>query len=384
MHHTADVEAFATENLQPMLEDLRRLVHLESPSSRKDLLTIALEATRAWLLERLGEPLQEQMHDGGDYGDVLELVWKGTVEGQVLFVCHYDTVWPEGTIDKWPMTIDGDHVSGPGTFDMKAGLVQSVWSLLAARHLGLEHPDVRILLNGDEEIGSHASRPHIETAAAQALVTLVTEPSADGHIKTQRKGMLLVDIHAIGVESHAGLNPLEGASAIHTLAGIIPDITQLALPEQGTTVNVGTFHGGSTRNVVAGTASCQVDIRIQDPAEQDRLREGLQALKSPDPRVKIQMEMDWNRPPMNPNTASLPFIELAKSVAAERGTDLQQVAVGGASDANFIAALGLPVIDGLGAIGAGPHARHEHLLASGLPSQVALITGILLGAAITD
>lgn len=380
MHHTADVEAFATENLQHMLEDLRHLVHLESPSSRKDLLTLALAATHAWLLERLGEPIQEQIHEGGNYGNVLELAWEGTDEGEVLFVCHYDTVWPEGTIDEWPMTIDGDHVSGPGTFDMKAGLVQSVWSLLAARHLGLKHPGVRILLNGDEEIGSHASRPHIEAAAKRALLTLVTEPSADGHIKTQRKGMLLVDIHAIGVESHAGLNPLEGASAVHALALLVPKVTELAIPERGTTVNVGTFHGGSARNVVAGTASCQVDIRIQDPAEQDRLRHGLEAIESPDSRVKIHMDMDWNRPPMNPNTASLPFIELARSVAAERGTELQQVAVGGASDANFIAALGLPVIDGLGAIGAGPHARHEHILASGFPRQVALITGILLGA----
>ncbi|GAB3270587.1 M20 family metallopeptidase [Arthrobacter pigmenti] len=380
MHHTADVESFATENLQCMLEDLRHLVHLESPSSRKDLLAPALAATHAWLVERLGEPIQEQIHEGGNYGDVLELAWDGPGEGEVLFVCHYDTVWPEGTVDEWPMTIDGDQVSGPGTFDMKAGLVQTVWSLLAARHLGLKHPGVRILLNGDEEIGSHASRPHIEAAAERALLTLVTEPSADGHIKTQRKGMLLVDVHAIGVESHAGLNPLEGASAVHALARIVPKITDLAIPERGTTVNVGTFHGGSTRNVVAGTASCQVDIRIQEPSEQERLRDGLQAIESPDSRVKIHMDKDWNRPPMNPNTASLPFIELAKSVAAERGTELKQVAVGGASDANFIAAMGLPVIDGLGAIGAGPHARHEHLLASGFPRQVALITGILLGA----
>jgi glutamate carboxypeptidase len=355
-------------------------VHLESPSSRKDLLSTALTGIRTWMVDLLGDPTAEEHHDGGIYGDVLDLTWQGTAEGYVLFVCHYDTVWPEGTIDHWPMTVDGDHVSGPGTLDMKAGLVQAAWTLLAARDLGVAYPSVRILLNGDEEIGSPASRPHIEAAARGALVTLVTEPSAQGSIKTQRKGMVLVDVHATGVESHAGLNPLEGASAIHALAQVVPHLTALARPEIGTTVNVGTFTGGSGRNVVAGSASCEVDIRIQDPAEQDRLRQGLEALGSPDPRVQITVSTDWNRPPMNPNTASQPFLHLARSVAAESGRNLTEVAVGGASDANFVSALGLPVIDGLGAVGAGPHARHEHILASGFSDQIALTAGILLGA----
>lgn len=379
MHYTSEVEKFATENTGTMLEDLRHLVHMESPSSEKELLTKALSETRLWLLDRLGMPSEEQAHDGGRYGDILELKWEGTVGGHALFVCHYDTVWPTGTLDEWPMNVEGDHVTGPGTFDMKAGLVQAVWSLLAARRLGLEHPGIKILLNGDEEIGSYASRPYIETAAAEAIVTLVTEPSADGNIKTQRKGTLFVDVHATGVESHAGLNPFDGASAVHALARLVPALTALASPELGTTINVGTFHGGSTRNVVAGKATCQVDIRVQEPSEQERLRKELEGLESPDPRVEISMDLDWNRPPMNPNEASRPFIELATSVSAERGVELQEIAVGGASDANFVAALGLPVIDGLGAIGGGAHARHEHLKASGFASQVTLITGILNG-----
>lgn len=381
MHHTTEVEALATEHLDKMIEDLRHLVHIESPSTRKDLLDPALEQIRTWVTGRLGEPQRETRHDGGTFGDVLDLGWDGTAAGEVLFVIHYDTVWPQGTLAGWPMSVEGDTVTGPGTIDMKAGLVQTVWSVLAARQLGLKHPRVRVLLTGDEEIGSYASRQHIETAAADALVTLVTEPSGDGgHIKTQRKGMVLVDVEATGIESHAGLNPLEGASAVHALAALLPQLTALAAPEKGTTVNVGTFTGGSGRNVVAGRAGCQVDIRIQDPAEQERLRAGLAALVSPDPRVQIDVDVDFNRPPMNLTPASEPFVELAREVAAERGLELQALAVGGASDANFIAALGLPVIDGLGGIGAGPHARHEHVLASGFPQQVALITGLLVGA----
>ncbi len=382
MHHTAEVQGFATEHLPTMLEDLRHLVHLESPSARKDLLDAALAEIRTWLVDRLGEPAGQARHPGGRYGDVLDLTWDGTAGGQVLFLCHYDTVWPQGTVDAWPMTVQGDRVCGPGTIDMKAGLVQVVWSVLAARRLGLEHPGVRVLLTGDEEVGSHASRPHIEAAAREALVTLVAEPSAEGgHIKTQRKGMVLVDLHATGVESHAGLDPLAGASAVHALAGLVPRLIALEAPGVGTTVNVGTFTGGSGRNVVAGSASCEVDIRIQDPAEQDRLRIALEALASPDPRVQVHVQVDWNRPPMNPNAASRPFIALARAVAAEAGADLQERAVGGASDANFVAALGLPVIDGLGGIGAGPHARHEHVLVSGMARQIALTTGLLVGSA---
>lgn len=380
MHHTAETEAFAREHLPEMLEDLRHLVHIESPSTRKDLLDPALDAVRSWVVARLGAPHTEQRHDGGRFGDVLDLRWPGSVTGEVLFLVHYDTVWPEGTVATWPMTVEGDRVSGPGTIDMMAGLVQTVWSVLAARELGLALPGVRILLTGDEEIGSYASRPHIEAAAAEAVVTLVTEPSAEGHIKTERKGMVLVDVRATGIESHAGLNPLDGASAVHALARLVPQLLGLAAPERGTTVNVGTFTGGTGRNVVAGRADCQVDIRIQDPAEQDRLHAALEALVSPDPRVEIVVEVDWNRPPMNLTPASEPFVALARAVAAERGFELQAVAVGGASDANFVADLGLPVVDGLGGIGGGPHARHEHVLASGFSQQVALITGLLLGA----
>src|SRR5690606_10779483 len=247
----ADLAGTARRDLPEVLADLRRLVEHETPSSDKELLDAGLDDIEEWLAERLGPPASRVRHGGGAHGDVLELGYPGTGAGTVLLLCHYDTVWPRGTIRGGPVTVDGDRFSGPGCFDMKAGIVQGVWALRALRELGLPAPAVRILLNGDEEIGSPASRAHIERAGAEADLTLVLEPSRAGKVKTGRKGMGLFDVTATGIESHAGLDPEAGASAVHALAALVPQITALAAPERGTTVNVGVFAGGTARNVVA-------------------------------------------------------------------------------------------------------------------------------------
>lgn len=377
MTHAAAVRDLLDPRVEEMIADLRLLVELETPSSRRDLLVAGLAAIEAHVIERLGPPADRVQHDGGRWGDVLELTWEGTAPGTALVLCHYDTVWPEGTLAAWPLTRDGDRLSGPGVLDMKVGLVQTVWAITALRALGAPHPTVRLLLNGDEEVGSRAGRGPIERAAAESDVTLIPEPSAAGHVKVQRKGMVFADVHVDGVESHAGLDPDAGASAIHELAGLVPRLVALADPVRGTTVNVGLIEGGSGRNVVAGHASCEVDVRIQEPGEEDRVIAALEALRAADPRTRLRIEIDRNRPPMNPVPATQPWLDAVAAVGAELGHEVGHRPVGGASDGNFVAALGLPLIDGLGGIGAGPHARHEHVLVSGLTRQTALLAGVL-------
>jgi len=366
-------------HIDEVIADLDRLVRLETPSNRRDLLEAALPQIEAYAVERLGEPVARVQHDGGERGDVLDLTWAGSpgVAGTVLSLCHYDTVWPEGTIDQWPLTRDGDVLTGPGVLDMKAGIVQTVWMLRALRELGVPHPAVRLMLTGDEEIGSAVSRPHLEAAAAECLVTLISEPSAAGAVKVQRKGTVFADLTVRGVESHAGLDPYAGASAVHEIARLVPQVAALADREKGTTVNVGVVQGGSGRNVVAGLATCEVDIRIQDPAEGDRVAAALEALTVRDDRCVLEVVVDHNRPPMNPTPRTEQILELVRQSGADLGETVETQAVGGASDGNFIAALGLPVVDGLGGIGAGPHARHEHILVSGLSRQTALMAGVV-------
>lgn len=371
------VQLWASGALPAMAEDLRFLVELETPSEDKALLDTGLTSIAGWLAARLGPPGDVRRHDGGGHGDVLEATYPGTAPEHVLFLCHYDTVWPAGTVADWPFRVEGARASGPGTFDMKLGIVQAVWALRCARELGLRVPTVRLLLCGDEEIGSPAGRAHIERLSEGALATLVFEASLNGALKTGRKGVGLFDVTVFGVEAHAGLEPFAGVSAIHELAGLIPVIAALGDREKGTTVNIGLVGGGTALNVVAGKATCGIDIRVAEPAETARLDAAFAALKPADPRARVTVRGEWNRPPMVPNPPSQRLFKLAHRVGAGLGLSIEEVSVGGASDANFVSALGRPVLDGLGAVGGGAHARHEHVLLDHVPVRTALVTGLL-------
>ncbi|MEQ4718192.1 M20 family metallopeptidase [Nonomuraea sp. B19D2] len=369
--------AWASQALPTMLDDLRRLVELESPSDDKRLLDRTLDEIGLWVADRAGEPDQLTRHDGGQHGDVLEVAYRGTAPGFVLLVGHYDTVWPAGTLAGWPWRIDDGVISAPGVFDMKTGLVQAVWAVRGLRELGLPHPSVHLLFNGDEEIGSPASRERIEAASEGALASLVFEGAVDGAVKTSRKGVGIFYLTATGVEAHAGLDPTAGASAVHALAALITEIATLGAPERGTTVNVGLVSGGTGTNVTAGQATCGIDVRISDPAEMARVDAALAALRPSDPRVSIELTGGWNRPPMVPNPASEDLFARAYKAAIEQGLDLRQAGVGGASDANFVSALGRPVLDGLGPVGAGSHSRSEHAIVDYIPERTALTMGII-------
>lgn len=378
------IESLARTALPEMTDDLRALVELETPSNDKELLTTGLAAIEAWTRRRLGPPDEWRHHEGGPHGDMLELLYRGTSPATVLVLCHYDTVWPAGTLTDWPFQVTEDgRASGPGVFDMKCGLVQAVWALRLLRELDLPRPAVRLFLNGDEEIGSPVSQPHVERLSEGAAATLVCEAAAgpEGALKTSRKGGGIFELTVTGVEAHAGLEPERGASAVHALAELVTQVVALADPALGTTVNVGVISGGTGRNVVAGQARCGIDVRIAVPAETARIDAALAALRPSDPRVKVTLTGGWSRPPMVPNPASALLFKQAQVIAADLGWTARETAVGGASDGNFVAALGRPVLDGLGAVGDGAHARHEHVLLDQMPSRTALIAGLLTGCA---
>ncbi|MEU7862573.1 M20 family metallopeptidase [Nonomuraea sp. NPDC049141] len=375
------ITRWTSQALPAMLDDLRTLVELETYSYDKAMLTQGLAAVRALVEERLGVPDQAVVHDGGQYGDVLELTYQGTAPGTVLMLSHYDTVWPTGTLAEWPFTALDGKITGPGVFDMKTGLVQAIWALRGLRELGLPHPSVKYLFNGDEEIGSLFSRRHIEAASADALASLVFEASLDGVLKTARKGVGLFEVTVTGVEAHAGLDPDSGASAIHALAELVTQLAGAGARELGTTLNVGLISGGTGRNVAAGRATCGIDVRVARAPEMARIDEVFAGLRASDPRVSVKVTGGWNRPPMTPNPHSQHLFEQAWAVAAGFGWVLEQTAVGGASDGNFISALGRPVLDGMGAVGDGAHARHEHVLIEHIPERTALTMGLLTALA---
>ncbi|WP_318307056.1 M20 family metallopeptidase [Amycolatopsis solani] len=359
-----------------LVADIAAYVGIETPSDDKSALDRGLSWVDGWLRERLGPPEHVRDVDGGPYGDVKVYDFAGTGE-PVLLLCHYDTVWPLGTLAEWPFTVDGDRATGPGIFDMKSGLVHAVWALRALDAAGLPRPAVRLVLNGDEEIGSPASRPVIEEAAAGTRATLVFEASADGAVKTARKGVGIFRVRATGVEAHAGLDPAKGASAIDELARAILTLHGLSDPEAGTTVNVGVIEGGTRTNVIAGAASGEIDVRVSSEAEAARVDAGLAALKAHDPRASLTIEGGWNRPVMERSAAIAQVYELAREEAAELGVTLRECSVGGASDGNFAAALGHPVLDGFGAVGDGAHARHEHISIEGTLERTALAAAVL-------
>ncbi|MEV6590319.1 M20 family metallopeptidase [Streptomyces acidicola] len=379
--HVAALTARAQDVSSEIVTDILTLVRHETSSYDLPGLAAGLDVLRELAVHRLGRPDHEHRHPGGDCGDTLTLTYTGTAPGHVALVGHYDTVWPTGTLAGWKQpeaSGDGrEKLSGPGVFDMKTGLAQGIWALKLARESGAPVPTVTLLFNGDEEIGSLSSRPVIEEVAQKADVTLVLEPTAHGAVKTGRKGTGIFEVTVTGVEAHAGLAPQDGASAITALSEFVVAASGVAAPDKGTTINTGLIKGGSATNVVAGRATASLDIRVSSQAEQDRVDAELDAIQVSDPRVRIEIEHDWNRPPMTLNAASAPLLGLAREVAREQGRDLPDAAVGGASDANFVAALGLPVLCGMGAVGDGAHAQGEFVYPDTVPAQTALVAGLL-------
>lgn len=365
---------------EAMADDLAAYTSLESSSDDEACLAACLDWLRGWLDTSLGAPASEELLPRDGAGDILIRRYAGTgpsAGAPLLLAAHYDTVWSTGTLRDWPYHREGDRISGPGVFDMKAGLVQAVWALRALRELRLPVPAFTLLLNGDEETGSQASSDVIAAEARRSRAALVFEASADGAVKTTRKGVGLFSLTVRGEEAHAGLDPTRGASAVNEMARQVLALEGIAAPEAGTTVNVGVLHGGTRSNVTAGRAVAHLDIRVATAAERDRVGAALSALAPVDTRTSLRLDGGWNRPVFERTEGVGRLFAVARACAAPLGLDLRETAVGGASDGNFILDAGTPVLDGLGAVGGGAHARSEHVTLSGMVERSALAAGVL-------
>ncbi|BCS32006.1 peptidase M20 [Luteitalea sp. TBR-22] len=356
------------------METIAALARLESPSGDADALHRCGVAITT-LLEDAGA-LVEAL-DGGTAGAHLRATF-GTGERQVLLLGHFDTVWPIGTIEQMPVEVRDGRLYGPGTFDMKAGLVLAI---CAARVVApaLRRLRLRCLFTVDEEVGSETSRGLIEAEARSSDAVLVFEPALPGGVlKTARKGVgtWRLDVH--GVSAHAGISPEAGASAITELARQILAMHELQAPALGTTINAGVVAGGSRSNVVAEHAHAEIDVRVSAAAEQARIERAFAALDAADPRVRLAWRGGFDRPPMERGPHVQRLFAVAREAGAALGLEVGEGATGGASDGNFTAALGVPTLDGLGAIGDGAHARHEHVEIASLADRAALAAAIIL------
>jgi glutamate carboxypeptidase len=356
--------------LPAMLDELADLVRCESPSGDVAALQRSAEAVAA-LGQRLTGRAPEVIADAGP----THLRWTfGAGPRRVLLVGHHDTVWPLGSLEDHPWSVADGVARGPGCLDMKAGLVQMFHALSV-----LEDTDgVTVLVNGDEEVGSRTSSGLIEEAARQSPAALVLEMAADdGAVKTARKGISLYEMQVSGRAAHAGLEPERGINASIEAAHLVLDIAELGDPALGTTVTPTLLRSGTAANVVPARATLAVDVRAASVTEQQRVDAALRRLSAVLPGAAVVAEPGPTCPPMEP-AASAGLFATAQRVAALLGLEpLRGVAVGGASDGNRTAGVGTPTLDGLGAVGGGPHADHEHVNTALMPERTALLAALV-------
>lgn len=380
----ARLHAWMSSQRKNLVDDLATLAGLETPSDDLFLLEEARRYIETWIEKRLGRPNHLLLHSSTKHGPTIVLDYPGTTAEELVMIGHFDTVFPAGTLINWPIRLEHDRLSGPGVFDMKGGLVQMVWAIKSLFAVSIPRPSIRIVLNSDEEIGSPFSKPVIEDACSRAMAVLVFEGSAkNGAIKTARKGVGLFTITVEGVESHAGLEPEAGTSAIDEIANIVRTLHDGTNLDLGTSINVGVIHGGSRANVVAGNAYAEIDVRVASNTEKLRVDALLGSLRTRSERATIRIDGGWNRPIMSRTAGNAKIYELAVAVGKRVGLTLPEASVGGASDGNFVAALGIPVLDGLGAVGSGAHARHENISVDAMVERATLAAGVIAAFAST-
>jgi len=369
--------AFADAHLHEVLAEVQTLVGLESPTTDK----AAVDRVGKHLAVQLAQAAGAEIawHPQPRWGDHFE-ARVGRGPRRVLLLGHVDTVWPVGTLERMPCRIDGDRLTGPGCFDMKYGDVQALWALRALVESGAVGDKTFVFfVNTEEEVGSPTSRPILEQLAAQAECTLVLEPSlgTEGAVKVWRKGVGMYRLAVRGVAAHAGADPEKGRSAVLELAQQIVDLDRINDLAKGTTVNVGVIRGGTRQNVVAASAEAEIDLRARTMDEARRADERIRTRPTFVPGTSVRIEGGLNRPPMEETPASRRLYDLAKRLAAEEGIALAATGTGGGSDGNFTAALGIPTLDGLGAVGDGAHADTEHILVSAIAPRLAWFTRFL-------
>jgi glutamate carboxypeptidase len=366
-----------TKREHEMVACVREFVLRESPTNSKfacDQLSTYLEVQFVAIGGRA------KIHRQDLAGDHLQIDFSGA-EGRkpLLMLGHFDTVYDLGTLQTMPWREANGRLYGPGVFDMKSGIAQMLFALTALRDIrgGLPRP-VKVLLVSDEEGGSDSSRAITETLAKRCAAVLVCEPSGPGGaLKTARKGVGSFTLKVIGKASHAGLDFEKGESAILELAHQIEAISQMTDLERGTTLNVGVIRGGTRSNVVAAEAVAEVDLRIAHKSDGATMERKIRELRTVNKKCKLEIEGGINRPPLERTKGVVALFELARKIAADLGFALEEIAVGGGSDGNFTAGMGIPTLDGLGAVGEGAHATHESVVAVELPRRAALLAGLI-------
>lgn len=366
---------------QPELLRLsQRLVAAESPSDVKAAVDacVGLAATHA---RALGGRVK--LHRQRAFGDVLEVRFgpksRGGAADRVLLLGHLDTVWPVGTLKTMPCRLSDGRLWGPGTLDMKAGVAMALTALEMLTEADLLGNEIVLLLNSDEEVGSPVSRSITEQLAGECGAVYVLEPAQGLALKTARKGTGNWRIDVEGVAAHAGVDFEKGASAILELARVVETVSGWTDLERGLTVSVGAAGGGSKINVTPAEAWAEVDVRIARKADGPVVERKFARLKAVDKRCALKVTGGINRPPMERGRGTVRLYQRARELAAELGFTLEEASTGGASDGNFTAALGVPTLDGLGAVGEGAHAWQESVVIEHLAPRTALLAGLLAG-----
>jgi glutamate carboxypeptidase len=325
-----------------------------------------------------------KLHRLKDHGNALEARFGPRRPGRdsaepILLLGHLDTVWPIGTLRSMPCRVRDGRLWGPGSLDMKAGVAMAAAAIELLMEADLLRREIIVLLNGDEEIGSPASRPITEQLARACAAVYVLEPAQGLAYKTARKGIGDWRIQVKGLAAHAGVDFEKGANALLELARAIETVSRWTDLKRGLTVSVGVAAGGTKSNVIPANAQADIDVRIPRLADGPRIARKFSSLRPADPRCTLTVTGGINRPPMERSRGGVRLFRMARALARELGFELQEASTGGGSDGNFTAALGIPTLDGMGAVGEGAHAPHESVFVEHLAPRTALLTGMLLG-----
>ena len=362
---------------EALLSSIRELVEIESPSDNKP-------AT-----DRIGQLLAEKfaavggrarIHRATDFGDNLQIDFPGRQKiSPVLLLGHFDTVYPLGTLPTMPCRVVDGRMYGPGVLDMKSGIAIMLHAIQALQtwNGALPRP-VSVFLVSDEEVGSYSSRAITEALARESAAVFVLEPAGPrGAVKTARKGVGEYTLRVQGVAAHAGLDPGKGHSAIVELARQITALWKLNDLRRGLSVNPGVIRGGTRTNVIAAEATVEIDVRIKKAQQARPLDRKIRSLKAFDKRCKLSIEGGVNRLPMERTAGVAALYKKARALAAQIDWELEEASVGGGSDGNFTACIGIPTLDGMGGFGEGAHAVHEHIVISELPRRALLLAGMI-------
>ena len=358
--------------------NLCNLVRQESPSEDRSAVNAA-GAMVELIARDLGGRIKRNKQK--DFGDVLEIHFGPSRSSRkpVLLLGHLDTVWPLGTLKTMPWREEGGRYWGPGVLDMKAGVIMALTAVSTLRQLQLARP-VTLLLNSEEEVGSPVSRAITERLALRSEAAFVLEPAQGLAYKTARKGVGQYNVQVTGVGAHSGVDFAKGHSAILELAKLVQTISNFTKLDRQLTVNCGVIAGGTRSNVVASQAHAEVDVRIAKASDAAYVEKLFRSLKVSDPHCKLTITGGINRPPMERKAGTIALFKRARGLAAELGFELDEAATGGGSDGNFTAALGVPTLDGMGAVGAGAHAAHESVVIEHLVPRTALLAAMIVSA----